>query len=139
MSWYADLSTTTMIASGPYVRAIGWLSAEHPFPTGSTSPDFLARLKQCCERWGDANDSLQWDLFMGVHECELCNSCMAAGNVGVPAGKLLYVAPEMVAHYVEAHRYAPPAEFIAAVMTAPLPGTTAYHNAVAGFREFGNE
>jgi hypothetical protein len=41
----------------------------------------------------------------------------------------------MVAHYVEAHRYAPPDEFVAAVLSAPLPGTPEYHEAVAAFRE----
>jgi hypothetical protein len=39
----------------------------------------------------------------------------------------------MIAHYVESHRYAPPAEFIAAIMGGPLPGTLEYVNAVAPY------
>jgi hypothetical protein len=136
MSWYSDLSTATMVIDGPHVRAVGWLSAGQPFPTGSSLPDFLARLKRFCECWEAGIDSLHWELFLGPHTCELCDSFMAAGNIGVPAGELLYVAPEMVAHYVEVHRYAPPAEFVAAVMSAPLPGTPKYDGAVRAFREF---
>jgi hypothetical protein len=39
----------------------------------------------------------------------------------------------LIAHYVEQHRYAPPAEFIAALMASPLPGTREYVDAVAPF------
>jgi hypothetical protein len=72
---------------------------------------------------------------LGVHTCELCNSNTAGGFIGVPAGPLLYVAPEMVGHYVEAHRYVPPIEFVTAVMKAPLPGSKEYAIAVLQFRQ----
>ena len=124
-----------MIAHGDHVRAIGWLSDQHPFPTGDTPPEFLARLKEFCQRWAEGLAPLAWGVFAGPHRCELCRGFMASGNVGVPAGDVLSAAPEMVAHYVEAHRYAPPAEFITAVLSAPLPGTPEYAEAVAPFRE----
>jgi hypothetical protein len=41
----------------------------------------------------------------------------------------------MIAHYVEAHRYCPPEEFIIAVMNSPLPGSDEYHSAVDPFRQ----
>jgi hypothetical protein len=50
-------------------------------------------------------------------------------------GAVLYVAPAMIGHYVEHHEYAPPAEFIAAVATSPLPGTSEYQAGCAVFRE----
>src|SRR5262249_22062005 len=118
-----------------HVRAIGWLSDQHPFPTGDTPPEFLARLKEFCRRWGDGLEPLAWSFFLGPHRCELCGRCQASGNIGVPAGEVLYAAREMVAHYVEVHRSAPPAEFVAAVLSAPLPGTPEYADAVAAFRE----
>jgi hypothetical protein len=52
---------------------------------------------------------------------------------------LLFVAPEMVAHYVEAHHYRPPAQFITAVTESPLPGTDEYRAAVASFRRVWSE
>jgi hypothetical protein len=134
MSWFPDMGTACMIAQGDHVRAIGWLSDTHPFPTGDTPPVFLARLKEFCQRWGDGLEPLAWGIFMGSHRCELCHGCTADGNIGVPAGDVLFAAPEMVAHYVEVHRYVPPVEFVAAVLSAPLPGTLEYAEAVASFR-----
>jgi hypothetical protein len=62
-----------------------------------------------------------------------CCLSSAAGNVSVPAGAVLFVAPEMVAHYVEKHGYLPPQEFVEAVLAAPLPGTPNYTDAVEPF------
>ena len=135
MSWFPDMNTACPAAHGDHIRAVGWLSDKHPFPTGDASPAFLARLKEFCRRWGDGLEPLAWGIFMGPHRCELCRGYMASGNIGVPAGGVLFAAPEMVGHYVEAHRYAPPAEFVAAVMAAPLPGTAEYRRAVTAFRE----
>jgi hypothetical protein len=67
---------------------------------------------------------------MGVHTCELCGSFKAGGNLGVPGDGVLYVAPEMIAHYVSAHGYLPPDEFVQAVSVSPLPGTEEYERAV---------
>jgi hypothetical protein len=134
MSWFPDMGTACMVDEGDHVRAIGWLSDKHPFPVGDTPPEFLARLKEYCRRWGAGLESLHWPVCMGPHRCELCGEYMASGNIGVPAGDILFAAPEMVDHYVEVHRYAPPEEFVTAVLAAPLPGTPEYHDAVAAFR-----
>ncbi|MBA3312864.1 MAG: hypothetical protein H0T47_06170 [Planctomycetaceae bacterium] len=129
------MATDCMVVQGDHVRAIGWLSDKHPFPAGDVPVEFLVRLKEFCRRWGHGVDALGWGMFRGRHRCELCGECVAGGNIGVPADDVLFAAPEMVAHYVETHRYAPPAEFVAAVLSAPLPGTPEYAEAVAAFRE----
>lgn len=135
MTWFPDMGTACMIGEGDHLRAIGWLSDQHPFPVGDTPPEFLVRLKEFCHNWGNGQDSLKWAIFFGPHKCELCRNYMAVGNIGVPGMGVLFAAPEMVAHYVEAHRYSPPPEFIAAVLSAPLPGTPEYHEAVSVFPE----
>ncbi len=141
MSWYPDLGTVTLIDEGEHVRAVGWLAApswfssKKSFPKGETSIEFLLRLYQFAKLWGDSSEALGWGMFLGVHGCELCNKFQAGGNFGVPAGELLYVAPEMITHYVEVHQYRPPVEFVTAVMNSPLPGTVEYSAAVAPFRE----
>jgi len=137
VSWFSDMGTACMIAHGDHVRAIGWLSDQHPFPTGDTPPEFLTRLNEFCRRWYDGLEPLAWTwrAFLGAHDCELCGRSKASGNIGVPAGSVLFAAPQLVAHYVESHRYAPPADFVTAVLSAPLPGTPEYAVAVAGFRE----
>lgn len=136
MTWYPDLGTETIVTEGPHVRAVGWLSSEHEFPTGETPPAVLEHVREFCQRWQDCLEALSFPLFGGVHQCEVCHSSTGYGNVGVPAGDLLYVAPELLAHYIEAHRYAPPAEFVTAIMASPLPGTPEYHDAVAKFRDY---
>jgi hypothetical protein len=135
MTWYPDLGTETMVTEGPHVRAVGWLSSAHDFPTSDVPLEVLERVRELCQRWQDCLEPLSFGRFRGLHTCELCHYFKAYGNIGVPAGDLLYVAPEMLAHYIEAHRYAPPAEFVAALLASPLPGTPEYHDAVARFRE----
>ena len=66
--------------------------------------------------------------FMGCHKCEFCFGIeddvgrftlqryglvihFGASNLFVPGKDCIYVAPSMIAHYVEAHAYEPPAEF----------------------------
>jgi len=133
MAYFADLDTTTQIPSGSHVRAIGWLSAERPHCTGSVSEVFVTRLRSFCDRWSDSVRALGWPVCAGPHSCELCGGVRASGNFGVPAGNILFVAPEMIGHCVEKHGYVPPQEFVVAVLAAPEPGTVDYANAVAPF------
>jgi hypothetical protein len=72
-----------------------------------------------------------WPVAGGLHTCEFCGFFKASGNIGVPAENLLYVAPEMVAHYVDLHGYLPPPEFIEAVMRCPSQGSPEYADAVS--------
>ncbi len=134
MSWFPDMGREAMVAAGDHVRAVGWLHPDHPFPRGEVSPEFVAKFKAFARCGGHCAGELYWGIAMGFHTCELCGNAHGVRNLGVPAGNLLFVAPEMVAHYVEEHGYAPPAEFITAVLASPLPGTPEYTASVAGFR-----
>ena len=134
MAHFEDRGTTTQIACGPHVRAVGWLSRDQPFPTGAEPhAPFLGRLRRLCERWSDGIVVLGWPVAAGAHTCDLCGQFRASGNIGVPARGVLFVAPEMVAHYVERHQYLPPSEFVAAVLVAPEPGSPAYVAAIKPF------
>ncbi len=134
MSWYQDLDTHTMVASGDHVRAIGWLAGDQPFQQGDVPPGFLARLDEFVRLVGRSAEALSFPAFGGLHECELCDrpadphalGPCGCGNLGVPDGLALFVAPELVAHYVRVHSYQPPAQFLAALMAAPLPDTPEY-------------
>lgn len=133
MAYFPDLAHETMIASGPHVRAIGWLSYRHAFESGPTSPEFRSKLRALCNRWLEGLVPLGWPAVAGPHKCELCGKAMAAGNVGVPHGDVLYAAPEMVCHYVDAHEYLPPQVFVEAVLASPLQGSAEYEAAVRQF------
>jgi hypothetical protein len=61
--------------------------------------------------------------FMGIHICELCESDGPAGaaNLFVPTGDRIFVCPELIVHYIIAHRYRPPDSFQDAVLRCPDP------------------
>lgn len=139
MTYYRDNSTKCMAASGPHVRSIGWLDKKHRFRKGRTSLEFREKLRKFSEQASNSTFSLGWGVFFGQHTCELCEKFSSGLNFGVPAGELLYVAPGMVSHYVENHRYRPPKEFVEAVLNSPLPGTREYSEATARFCRTGDQ
>jgi hypothetical protein len=123
----ADLSTCAGFARGDEVRAIGWLDAAHPYPRGPVPRRFRAALRK------HTRTTVQVVLSGGSHRCNLCSrrrqywwprACLY--NLIVPAAGRLYVAPELVTHYVAAHGYRPPDEFVAAVLACPPQGSEAY-------------
>jgi len=130
MTYHPDMSNFTMVASGDYVRAVGWLHPEHPYPRGHACWKFRWRLRRFVRRADESTEELGWGSFRGSHTCEFCGRGSGYRNFGVPAGGILFVAPEMILHYVRWHRYLLPVEFIEAVLSGPLPGTAEYGRAV---------
>lgn len=113
--------------------AIGWLHPDHPFPEGEVPSEFSERLTEFCRLCFESVLALDSGVSCGVHTCEFCEKAWGTGTCVVLDGERGFYVPEMIAHYVEKHRYAPPAEFIAAVMACPLPGTPEYTAAAAPF------
>jgi len=146
MTFLPDLSPCTYIGRVPEgVLAIGWLDGSEPFPQGEASPEFFKKLQLLCSvPFSGAG------CWMGSHECNVCQftaEATASREVYVPHEARLYVAPVMILHYVNAHRYLPPEVFIAAVMGCPPIDSMAYKRAflASGGREllrsrrFGNQ
>lgn len=118
-----DLSTSAYFARGDNIRAVGWLEAGHPYQQGAVPNDFVARLKQ------HIGTAYQPMLFMGFHRCSLClegQRKVGYHNLLIPTNQLLYVAPQLVIHYIEDHGYQPPQEFIEAVMACPEQESVPY-------------
>jgi hypothetical protein len=104
------------------LRAIGWLTKDKPFATGKTDSEAFAKLKELMQApW-------QPMITLGVHECELCQFDTPCGNLNLflPNGNVVFVCPELIVHYIAAHHYRPPDEFITAVTNCPLPSTMHY-------------
>ena len=53
-------------------------------------------------------------------------------NVFVPADAKIYVAPELILHYIDQHGYAPPSEFQQAVLDCPTMRSIDYLRAISG-------
>jgi len=115
-----------MVAVGDHVRAIGWLHPDHPYTKGEVSAEFLSRLKEFVAHCSQSANALYFGAFGGFHTCEFCDKALGIANFGAPSDDLLFVAPEMVVHYIQQHGYCPPAEFVAAVLKSPLPNTEEY-------------
>jgi hypothetical protein len=95
--------------------AVGWLAQGKSFPIGSTEPAAYSKLKELL------NDPWQPMVSCGVHDCELCQFDPPSGHVNlfVPNGAAIFVCPSLIIHYIAAHHYQPPSEFLAAVIACP--------------------
>lgn len=130
MTYIPDLSPCAYFESvrvSPRLIATGWLEPEHPFASGPVPAEFVSRLVQLLV------DPWEPLAFRGHHRCRFCRltggpaevriggSSVAIGakNLFVPAAGCVYVAPSTIVHYIDAHAYAPPDEFIAAVLACP--------------------
>lgn len=128
MSHYEDLSFWSL-AGEPVeaLRAVGWIEQGHPFTRGEVSEKFFGELVQLLiQPWQPA-------VAAGLHRCSLCrftggpgtvdyngtSVSMGTANLFVPGDGRIYVAPSLVAHYIDAHGYCPPQEFVGAVSQCP--------------------
>ena len=136
MSWYPDFHNLTMLAWGDHVRAIGWLSSREPYCKGELPEQAKDRLREFCRFASVCSKALSFAAYGGWHDCEFCGDwdCRGYSGIGVPKGDLLFIAPDMISHYVDEHEYLPPDEFIDALLKSPLPGTDEYALAVTEFR-----
>lgn len=114
MTHYQDHSSWDYagVSANHSLRAVGWLSREHVFDTGTVTAEFYHHLKHLFI------DPWQPMIFMGLHSCELCQFDGPAGikNLFIPSSGFLFVAPELILHYITAHHYCPPLPFQEAVL-----------------------
>lgn len=124
MTHFADLTQCDYFGTehAPSLLAVGWLTASETFPTGSTHPEAFSKLKGLlAEPW-------QPMVSGGAHACGLCQYDPPTGhsNLFVPNGSVIFVCPELIVHYIAAHHYQPPGEFVAAVIACPNSRTIEY-------------
>lgn len=115
--WYQDLTECTYFGeeSAKILIAVGWLENGKDFPKGEIPKDIYEKLCEFSKNpW-----SFAW--FMGSHQCDLCQFAGENGlrNIFIPHNGKIYVCPELITHYINAHFYHPPKEFIEAVVVCP--------------------
>jgi len=118
--FFADLSPWSGYQSkGPF-KAIGWLSKDHPYQRGELTSEALSALHAFM------NEAVTFWIACGHHRCEFCPTTgpwtlanTSSREILVPAIDVIYVAPVLILHYIEAHQYKPPDEFIDALLACP--------------------
>jgi hypothetical protein len=125
---------------GPEARfaAVGWLSVREPYTRGTVAADVFERLVTLLVNpWQPA-------VATGFHRCELCrftggpvtihygdqSFSMGSANLFVPGLAEIFVAPSTIAHYIDAHEYAPPSAFCDAVIACPQMRSMEYLKAL---------
>jgi hypothetical protein len=128
--WYEDLSHLDYFGEGleddSCLRAVGWIEG-YRFPTGVIEQRHFDHLAQLLKNpW-------QPVMCMGSHSCALCQFSggptfiehdgtrihLGASNLFLPAGSTILVAPSLILHYIDSHRYKPPDVFLTALDNAP--------------------
>jgi len=118
MAWYPDLSACDYFGedAASSLTAVGWLERGRKFAKGNTDAQVYERLAELLQ------DPFQPMLLMGCQECDLCQfpgKHLGANNLFVPSDGTIYVCPELILHYIDAHWYTPPEEFCQAVLSCP--------------------
>jgi hypothetical protein len=128
MAWYEDLSPCGYFGgeASRVLRSVGWLEAGRPFLTGSTEKAIFDKLCELARQpWTPV-------AFCGRHFCDLCQygGLSGAANVFIPGNSFVYVCPELITHYMNAHHYRPPGEFCDAVRRCPTMRSREYLQAI---------
>jgi len=106
--------------------AVGFLGRNGPFETGKMPAAFPPALLPYCQ------PSATVCHIKANRPCPLCNQLIAgygSGELRAIGDEELYAAPDLLHHYVTAHHYRPPDEFIDAILHGPGPDT-AEHRAL---------
>ncbi len=129
MPFYEDLSDY-VYRPGPDDPAavnVGWLGGGREFTRGAVPDDLAGRLARLAVHH-------PVNRMRGWHRCPLCDTGeyptlvdvdwqrvpVGDAEFRVPrAGGGLYAPPTLIVHYVAAHGYCPPDEFVEAVMADP--------------------
>ena len=129
MSYFEDLLPCSYFgeAAGQFLRSVGWLQRGKPFVTGIADEKMLSKLRELLK------DPWQPFVTLGLHDCELCHyypEARGTKNLFVPGERILFVSPELILHYMNAHGYCPPSEFCEAVLRCPDTRTSEYRRAI---------
>jgi len=122
----------------PRLIAVGWLARGEAFSRGPVSDAFVDSLINLLQ------DPWQPSVTAGAHRCDFCRisgdpaQLLQAGrsihlgalNLYVPHEGKIFVSPSLIAHYVDAHEYAPPDIYQAAVLRCPPMRSIQYLRAI---------
>ena len=127
--WFEDLAECSYFGAPAtqFLRAVGWLERGKPFTAGAVPRAVFDKLVEL------RKDPWQPMAAAGVHSCDLClydAEAHGSRTLFIPGQELIYVCPELIVHYMNAHGYAPPEEFCRAVIACTPMRSVEYRKAV---------
>ena len=119
--------------------AVGFLQRKQRFETGAVDAKFMDKLLPFCH---PDTAVFAWPQ---ARPCPLCNARveMEIGGETVRLGSAeirilgetdIYASPDLLPHYIEAHDYLPPDEFVDAVMTGSGVNSAEYRALINALR-----
>jgi hypothetical protein len=140
LAYYPDLVPCDYFGFDPeaVLLPVGWLEPGHPYAEGEPGRDFVAALA------GLLADPWKALSFRGWHGCSCRRFPRTAAtfrlrrvpgrrgvhNLFVPGRRCVFVAPELILHYIDAHGYCPPKVFQTAVLSCPPMRSIDYFKAI---------
>lgn len=115
--------------------AVGWLQPGRPYNKGAVPEEFFGALMKLLK------DPWQPVASAGRESCGYCRFSkwvselkyreltvsIGSNNLFVPGHNHVFVAPSMIAHYIDSHEYQPPAQFQEAVLSCPDMRSISYY------------
>lgn len=134
MSYYADLTPYNYRNHSKVELNVGWLEKDHEFNIGEVPVGFIEKLRKYGEQKFTINNT------RGFQLCHLCDEQIVGEAIKCATSSCevrivgthgdVYACPKMIIHYVEAHGYLPPQQFVDAVINGPEPGSEEYTNII---------
>jgi hypothetical protein len=123
MAYFPDLSAYSYgRRAQPGVVHVGWLDRKHGYPKGKVPNGLLQKMKRMAAE--------PTEVYRGYHFCELCGPIArlrwsekdrrSDAEIRVCSGGTTYAAPVLIVHYIEAHGYLPPLEFLKVLEEEPV-------------------
>lgn len=108
------------------VRCVGWLDSEHQFTIGLV-PDRLTDKLESIASLRSSTFDVHVNVVRGIHPCNLCGTeielvsggqrtPLGMSEIWLPSHPGWLAAPSLVIHYIAAHGYLPPSDFVRAVL-----------------------
>jgi hypothetical protein len=117
------------------LTAVGWLAPGRAYQKGEVSEEFFSALVMMLKK--------PWQPFVaaGYEPCRFCRFSrgtaklryldteisIGSNNLFVPDDRQVFVAPSMIAHYIDSHEYQPPLEFQSAVVRSSRLSSMEYY------------
>ena len=109
------------------VKNVGWLDLSKQIPTGDVPPPILQKLKVMAS--GTSTFQPLVEPLREPPTCQICGALdlldingrsLPSAELWIPSAECIYAAPVAILHYIEFHKYCPPAEYITAIENLDL-------------------